>query len=81
MTPHSSLDSRRPSGAGLPVSPRLLVQDFTATMRPGVLGHVGGGNGYQDDGVLAAEGIVSGEYGREIPPDVRMSFESSKTLF
>jgi len=78
MTPHSSLDSRRPSGAGLPVSPRLL---FTATMPPGVLSHVGGSNGYEDDGALAAEGIVSGEYGRDIPPDVRMSFESTKTLF
>lgn len=79
MTPHSSLDSRRPSGAGLPVSPRLL--DFTATMPPGVLNHVGGGNGYEGDGALAAEGIVSGKYGRDIPPDVRMSFESTKALF
>jgi len=78
MTPHSSLDSRRPSGAGLPVSPRLL---FTATMPPGVLSHVGGSNGYEDDGDLAAEGLVPGEYGRDIPPDVRMSFEGTKTLF
>jgi hypothetical protein len=81
MTPHSSLDSRRASGAGFPASPRILVQDFSATSRPGLLGHVNGGNGYEGDGAVAAEGMVPGVYRHDIPPDVRMSYEGTKAVF
>ena len=83
MTPHSSLGSRRPSGVGFPASPPAHVQDFSVTTRSGVLSHVSGGNGYEEDGAMPVDGVVAGPgaYGQDILPDVRMSFESAKSLF
>lgn len=84
MTPHSSLGSRRPSVVGFSTSPRVLIHDFSAaaTTRPGVLSHVSGGSGYEDDGVASAEGMVTaGVYAQEIPPDMNLSFENPKAFF
>ena len=78
MTPHSSLDVRHPHCAGFPASPRILVQDFAATMRPELLGHVSESNGYEEDGVVATDGIAAGVYGQDISLDLRMPFESTK---
>ena len=66
MTPHSSL-GRRSASASFPASPRILLQDFTPNMRPGVLSHVSEGNGYVDEGVLYSKG-VSGAYGQDMFP-------------
>jgi hypothetical protein len=47
-----------------------------------VLSHVSGGNGYEDEGVVTAEGMVAaGVYAQNIPPDIRLSFENHKAFF
>ncbi|KAH9959712.1 hypothetical protein BJV74DRAFT_890987 [Russula compacta] len=81
MTPHSSVDVRHPPGVGFPTSPRILVQDYAAMMRPGLLGHVSESNGYEEDGPVATDGIVAGVYGQDISLDLRTPYESTKTLF
>jgi hypothetical protein len=72
MTPHSSLDGRHSAGISFPSSPRVVIQDPSANMRPGVLGHVNEGNSYGDDGT---GGMVAGAYGHDIFPDSRKSFD------
>jgi hypothetical protein len=86
--PHSSLGSRHSTGVSFPASPRVLVQDFSANTRPGVLSHVSEGNRYgqggDHDGAVATEGIVAGvgTYGQDVFPDLslRLSFENPKTF-
>jgi hypothetical protein len=90
MTPHSSLGSRHSTGASFPASPRVLVQDFSANTRPGILSHVNEGNRYgqggdhDHDGAVATEGMVAGAgtYGQDVFPDLRLrlSFENPKTF-
>ena len=91
MTPHSSLNSRHSTGVSFPASPRVLVQDFSADTRPGVLSHRDvnesnryGQGGDHDDGV-ATEGMIAGvgTYEQDIYSDLsmRLSFENNpKTL-
>lgn len=77
MTPHSLLD-RHSANASFPASPRILLQDFTASMRPGVLSHVSEGNGYGDDGALYSKGMVTGAYGQDMfSGELGKSFESN----
>jgi len=88
MTPHSSLDGRHSTGVSFPASPRVLVQDFSASTRPGALSHVNEGNRYgqggDHDGAVATEGMVAGvgTYGQDVFPDLslRLSFENPKTF-
>jgi hypothetical protein len=75
MTPHSSL-GRRSASASFPASPRILLQDITANMRPGALNHVS--NSYVDEGALYSKGMVSGAYGQDMfPGELGKSFESN----
>ncbi|KAI0249450.1 hypothetical protein BJV78DRAFT_1227413 [Lactifluus subvellereus] len=78
MTPHSSLDSRHPSGV-LPPSPRIFIHDFSAATRTDV-GHLREGNNY-DDGAATTGGVLTGAYGQDIFRDVTMSLDNTKTLF
>lgn len=88
MTPHSSLDGRHSTGVSFPASPGVLVQDYSANTRPGVMSHVSEGNRYghggDHDGAGAAEGMVAGmsSYGQDVFPDLsmRLSFENPKTF-
>jgi Fungal Zn(2)-Cys(6) binuclear cluster domain len=79
MTPHSSIDSRHPSGA-FPPSPRVFMHDFSAAMRTDV-GHVCEGNNYHDGAAATTGGVLTGAYGQDIFRDVRMSLDNTKTLF
>ena len=83
VTPHSSLDGRHSTGVSFPTSPRVLVQDFSANTRPGLLSHVSKGNRYGDhDDAVAIEGMVAGvgTYGQDVLPvpdlSLRLAFEN-----
>jgi len=77
MTPHSSL-GRRSASVSFPASPRILLQEFTANMRPASLSHVSEGNSYVDEGALYSKGMAAGAYGQNMfPGELGKPFENN----